>query len=67
MKTEKEYSIIDPKGEELVTSQLFERTSISGEIKAMTGMTPYVFWGNFPLIILALALLLWRGYSQRSE
>ena len=60
-------AIIDAKGKELVMSQLFERTSISGEIKAMTGMTPYVFWGNFPLILLALALLFWRGYLQRSR
>jgi apolipoprotein N-acyltransferase len=60
-------AIIGPKGEELVTSGLFERTAISGEIKAMAGMTPYVFWGNFPLIIFALALLVWRGYSLRSE
>ena len=60
-------SIIGPKGEELVTSGLFERTAISGEIKAMNGTTLYVFWGNFPLIIFAMGLIVWRGYSQYKE
>ncbi|MDH5424463.1 MAG: apolipoprotein N-acyltransferase [Gammaproteobacteria bacterium] len=60
-------AVIGPKGEEIVTSQLFARTSISAEVKAMTGTTPYVFWGNFPLVILALGLLGWRAYSQRSD
>lgn len=60
-------AIIGPKGEELVTSELFERTVISGDIKAMSGTTPYVFWGNYPLIILALVVLFWRGYSLHRE
>lgn len=60
-------AVIGPKGEEIVTSKLFERTTISAEIRAMTGMTPYVFWGNFPVILLALGLLVWRGYLERSK
>ena len=54
-------AIIGPKGEELLTSKLFERTTITGEIRPMSGMTPYVFWGNTPVILLATFLLLWRS------
>lgn len=60
-------AIIGPKGEEIVTSDMFERTAISGEVKALSGSTAYVFWGNYPLIILALAALFWRGYLQRCK
>jgi len=58
-------SIIGPKGEPLVTSQLFEKTTITGEVRAMSGTTPYVFWGNVPIILLALGLLGWRSYLNR--
>lgn len=60
-------AIIGPKGEEIITSELFARTAISGEIKALTGTTPYVFWGNYVLITLALAALLWQCYSLRRK
>jgi len=55
-------SIIGPKGEELVTSKMFEKSTISGEIRAMKGTTPFVFWGNWPLILLAVLGLGWRVY-----
>ena len=60
-------AIIGPKGEEIVTSQLFEQVTVSGDIRAMSGETPYVFWGNVPVILIALGLLGWRGYSNRLE
>jgi len=55
-------SIIGPKGEELVTSKMFDKTTISGEIRAMKGATPFVFWGNWPLILLGVLGLGWRVY-----
>lgn len=61
-------AIIGPKGEELLTSKLFERTTITGEFRAMDGTTPYVFWGNVPVVLIAMGLLIWRGrleYRQR--
>ncbi|MDH5393511.1 MAG: apolipoprotein N-acyltransferase [Gammaproteobacteria bacterium] len=60
-------SIIGPKGQEIVTSSLFVRTTITGDIRAMSGMTPYVFWGNVPLIALAVLALLWRGRKHFSK
>lgn len=54
-------AIIGPKGEEIVTSELFVRTTISGDIRAMSGSTPYVLWGNVPVVVLALLILWWRG------
>jgi len=60
-------AIIGAKGEEILTTALFEKTTVSGEIKAMSGTTPYVLWGNVPVILLALGLLVWRGYSVKSE
>lgn len=60
-------SIIGPKGEEIVTSKMYERATISGEIMAMTGTTPYVFWGNAPVIVLAIGLLGWRIIKIRQQ
>ena len=58
-------AVIGPKGEELVTSELFERTVISANVKAMTGATPYVLLGNAPLVLLACLILVWQIYRQR--
>ncbi|MDH5518329.1 MAG: apolipoprotein N-acyltransferase [Gammaproteobacteria bacterium] len=60
-------AIIGPKGQEIVSSELFVRTTISGEIRAMSGSTAYVFWGNVPLITLAVAWLLWQARREAAR
>ena len=48
-------AIIDAHGHMLAKLPLFTRGSLSGEIQGYAGSTPYVRWGNVPV------LLLWGG------
>jgi len=54
-------AIIDAKGHVLASLPLFTAGSLSGEIQGYTGSTPYVRWGNAPVLalwgILGVALL----------
>lgn len=59
-------AIIGAKGEEVVTSAMFERTTVSGDVVPMQGATPFVVLGNYPLILLSCGLLGWFWYRQRS-
>ena len=58
-------AIIGPKGEEIAVSQLFERTTFTAMAIPLKGSTPYVWWGNMPLVFAAMALLLWRWKKTR--
>ena len=51
-------SIIGPKGEEVVMSPLFEPAVVTANAQPMMGATPFVTWGNTPLIIGLLVILL---------
>lgn len=55
-------AIIDYKGKIMVQSPQFETAVIEGVIQPRTGMTPYVFWGNYPILFLFLiaAVFFWR-------
>ena len=35
----------------------FSRAALSGEVRAYTGSTPYVRWGNGPIVVVALLIL----------
>ena len=54
-------AIIDAQGRMLASLPLFVAGSLAGEIQAYTGSTPYVRWGNAPVLalwgILGVALL----------
>ncbi|TSA50156.1 MAG: apolipoprotein N-acyltransferase, partial [Nitrosomonadales bacterium] len=53
-------AIITPDGEVLAQAPHFARTSLDGQAQGYSGMTPYVRWGNWPvigLILLAFGLL----------
>ena len=54
-------AIIDAKGRVLASLPLFTAGSLSGEIQGYAGSTPYVRWGNAPVLalwgILGIALL----------
>jgi len=56
-------SIITPQGDVLAISPQFTRHVITADVQGMTGGTPYVFWGNYLLVSLALIVLgalLWK-------
>ena len=53
-------AIINPHGEVVAEAPHFTATALTGEAQGYTGITPYVRWGNWPvisLIFLALGVL----------
>jgi len=60
-------AIIGPDGELIAATQQFETTVLSGEVEALQGATPYVRWGNWPLLgLLLLGLLsLLKGFRPQ--
>ncbi|VAW76903.1 Apolipoprotein N-acyltransferase / Copper homeostasis protein CutE [hydrothermal vent metagenome] len=56
-------AIIAPDGTLKVRSRQFETETISAEIEPRHGATPYVRWGNWPVVsgaLLVVGVLLWR-------
>lgn len=51
-------AIVNEKGEILKRSQRFVQQSLSGTIQPMTGATPYMQWGNLPVLAGGFILLL---------
>jgi len=58
-------AIIDAQGEIKVKGPQFETAIINGQLQARTGTTPYVFWANYPLLLLFLIafLLLYKNWK----
>lgn len=57
-------SIIDARGEIVSSLPQFSVGSLDGEVQGMSGTTPYVRFGNLPLIIISVLMLLaaaWLG------
>ena len=50
-------AIIDADGSVRGTLPAFTRGALVGEVRAYTGSTPYVRWGNWPAVTLSLVLL----------
>lgn len=53
-------AIIDPKGRFVSWQPEFTQGVLRGEVRGYTGSTPYVRWGNWPVAVLALSVLVWR-------
>jgi apolipoprotein N-acyltransferase len=51
-------AIIDAGGALLVQSRQFETEAVSGEVQPRAGATPYVRWGNWPVVSVCLMLFL---------
>ncbi|MFW2373453.1 MAG: apolipoprotein N-acyltransferase [Gammaproteobacteria bacterium] len=60
-------SIITPQGDVLAISPQFTRHVITADVQGMTGRTPYVFWGNYLLVSLALSVLAALGWKTRPK
>lgn len=62
-------AIIDARGHVLASLPPFTAGSLSGEIQGYAGSTPYVRWGNAPVLalwgVLGMGLLLVTGFRQR--
>ncbi len=61
-------AIIDAKGRILASLPLFTTGSLSGSIQGYAGSTPYVRWGNAPVLVLWGVLGVWlliAGFRRR--
>jgi len=47
-------AFINEKGQVVAQAPQFERTTLTAEAKAFSGITPYVYWGYWPTIMLLL-------------
>lgn len=51
-------ALVDSKGSVYAASPQFETDVLSGRVQPMEGATPYVIWGNWPVVGLMLATVL---------
>jgi apolipoprotein N-acyltransferase len=50
-------AIIDPRGKVIVQLPQFTEGILTGEARGYTGATPYVKWGNAPIVLICFALI----------
>jgi apolipoprotein N-acyltransferase len=43
----------------------FTQASLSARVQAYAGKTPYVIWGNFPILSISCLLLIWGLIRHR--
>ena len=58
-------AIVDPSGRIVSSAPQFEPALLTGVVQGHEGSTPYVRWGNYAIVLAAVAMLvaarLWRG------
>jgi apolipoprotein N-acyltransferase len=52
-------SVLGPDGKVLSSLPEFTQASLITQVQAYTGKTPYVRWGNLPILSLSCILLIW--------
>jgi len=55
-------AIIDQHGKVLKEAPEFARAAVNGDVQGYAGATPFVRWGNLPIIALSIALALGGGW-----
>jgi apolipoprotein N-acyltransferase len=55
-------AIIDQRGRVVSEAPEFARATVNGDVQGYAGATPFVRWGNLPVIALAIALALGGGW-----
>jgi apolipoprotein N-acyltransferase len=58
-------ALIDHQGRITARSRQFEAAVVTGEVEPRQGATPYVRWGNIPVVVLCAGLLLLAGFQHR--
>jgi len=58
-------AVIDAQGNVVVATAQFQALALTATVTPMRGRTPYVIWGNGPVIVAALCLLLLSAVQYR--
>lgn len=58
-------AVINPLGDVVETGPSFEPVVLTATIQGFTGSTPYVRWGNVPVIVAAFLILAVAGFMAR--
>lgn len=58
-------AIINEKGEIVKQSPQFIATALTAQISLFEGSTPYALWGNIPVVLTALILMIFLWLSQK--
>ena len=58
-------AIIDQRGKVSKVAPEFSTAVVNGEVQGFAGATPYVRWGDMPIVLLALMLALGGGWLAR--
>lgn len=59
-------ALINYKGQIIVKGPQFKTAIVTGNIQPRTGITPYVFWGNYPILFIISSLFLFLLFSNRA-
>ena len=59
-------TILGPDGKVLARLSEFTQGILSAQVQAYSGKTPYVIWGNLPILSISCLLLIWGLIRQRS-
>lgn len=58
-------SVLGPNGKILQSLPEFTQASLSAQVQAYSGKTPYVLWGNIPILSISSLLLIWGFIRHR--
>jgi apolipoprotein N-acyltransferase len=58
-------AVLGPEGKLLQTLPEFTQATLTTKIQPYSGQTPYVRWGNLPILSLSVALLIWGFIRHR--
>ena len=58
-------AVLGPDGKALNTLPEFTQATLSTQVQAYSGKTPYVIWGNLPILGISCLLLVWGLIRQR--
>ena len=59
-------AVVAPDGAVLAVLPPFSRAALVAEVQGYTGSTPYVRWGNWPVLLLSALLLLAAAITRKS-
>ncbi|NDA03042.1 MAG: hypothetical protein EBY97_06325 [Burkholderiaceae bacterium] len=60
-------AVIDQRGRVVASLSQFVQGELDIRVQAFEGQTPYVIWGNWPILLLASLILIVAGVRSRPQ